>query len=117
MLLSGRVAGRVERRGPDRRLVFEYDGDYAALPRAVPLSLTMPTRQRTFDDGRVEGWMSSLLPGHPEVRAQWAARHGAASTHPFDLLARRSGSSAPGAVQFCEAAKVDEHAGSHRSKR
>lgn len=102
VLLSGSVAGRVERRSADRGLVFEYDTDHAAAARPVPLSVSMPVDQRLFEDSRVDGWMSGLLPGHPAVRADWANRYGSASTHPFDLLGTRVGLECAGAVQFCK---------------
>lgn len=107
VLLSGNVAGRVERRGEDGRLLFEYDADYAVLPRAVPLSLSMPRDERSFGDARVAGWMSSLLPGHPDVRADWARRYEAASPQPFDLLGTRVGLECAGAVQFCKPETLD----------
>ena len=101
--MSGRTAGHVSRpavrRGP---LVFAYDDTYASGPEAVPLSLSMPLPQRRFADARVRGWMAGLLPGHSRVLKHWAAKHGAASVEPFDLLATRVGLECAGAVQFCD---------------
>ena len=111
VLLGGRVAGRVERsRG--RGLRFVYDDGYAAAPAAVPLSLSMrPQERREFGDRRVAGWLSNLLPGHPDVRALWADRHAAASAQPFDLLATPVGLECAGAVQFCRPDRVDDTVG------
>ena len=103
VLMSGVTAGHVTR--PTARggpLVFTYDDTYATGPAAVPLSLSMPLKQRRFADARVRGWMAGLLPGHPRVLQHWAAKHGAASVEPFDLLATRIGLECAGAVQFCD---------------
>ena len=50
--------------------------------------------------------MVGLLPGHPRVRSHWAAKHGAASAEPFDLLATKVGLECAGAVQFCDPATM-----------
>ena len=109
VLMSGQTAGHVTRAadssGP---LVFAYDESYASGPAAVPLSLSMPLRQRRFADGRVQGWMAGLLPGHSRVRSHWAAKHGAASVEPFDLLATKVGLECAGAVQFCDPATMTD---------
>ena len=111
VLMSGQTAGRVTRAaGGGGPLVFEYDESYAGGPAAVPLSLSMPLRQRRFADGRVQGWMAGLLPGHPRVRSHWAAKHGAASAEPFDLLATKVGLECAGAVQFCDPATMADTA-------
>ena len=53
VMLSGRVAGRVERRASDRSLRLVYDDRYAAAARrAVPLSLSMPVQPRSYEDSR-----------------------------------------------------------------
>ena len=109
VLMSGRTAGHVTRAAdPAGPLVFEYDDSYASAPAAVPLSLSMPLTRRRFADARVHGWMEGLLPGHPRVRSHWAAKHGAASVEPFDLLATRVGLECAGAVQFCGPDTLDE---------
>ena len=104
VLMSGETAGHVTRpatrRG--RSLVFTYDDAYASGPAAVPLSLSMPLKQRRFAGARVRGWMAGLLPGHSRVLKHWAAKHGAASVEPFDLLATKVGLECAGAVQFCD---------------
>ena len=109
--MSGQTAGHVTRSaGGGGPLVFEYDESYAGGPAAVPLSLSMPLRQRRFADARVQGWMAGLLPGHPRVRSHWAAKHGAASAEPFDLLATKAGLECAGAVQFCDPATMADTA-------
>ena len=101
VLLSGQTAGHVTRDAGGGPLVFTYDEAYAHGPAAVPLSLSMPLQRRRFADARVQGWMEGLLPGHSRVLSHWAAKHGAASVEPFDLLATRVGLECAGAVQFC----------------
>ena len=103
VLMSGQTAGHVTRpaaRG--KRLVFTYDETYASGPAAVPLSLSMPLQPRRFADARVRGWMAGILPGNSRVLKHWAAKHGAASVEPFDLLATKVGLECAGAVQFCD---------------
>ena len=104
VLMSGKTAGHVTRPAARGPLVFTYDESYASGPAAVPLSLSMPLRQRRFADARVQGWMAGLLPGHSRVLRHWAAKHGAASVQPFDLLATKVGLECAGAVQFCDPA-------------
>ncbi|MXY11498.1 MAG: type II toxin-antitoxin system HipA family toxin [Acidimicrobiaceae bacterium] len=103
VLMSGVRAGHVTRPAtPGGPWVFTYDDTYANGPAAVPMSLSMPLQQRRFADARVRGWMAGLLPGHSRVLKHWAAKHGAASIEPFDLLATRVGLECAGAVQFCD---------------
>ena len=94
---SGRVTRAAGGSGP---LVFTYDEPYAHGPAAVPLSLSMPLPRRRFADARVQGWMEGLLPGHSRVRSHWAAKHGAASVGPFDLLSTKVGLECAGAVRI-----------------
>lgn len=101
VLMSGRTAGHVTRTADGGSLAFTYDEPYVRGPAAVPLSLSMPLTRKRFSDARVQGWMEGLLPGHSRVRSHWAAKHGAASVEPFDLLATRVGLECAGAVQFC----------------
>ena len=103
VLMSGVTAGQVTRpTAPGGPWVFTYDDTYADGPAAVPMSLSMPLQQRRFADARVRGWMAGLLPGHSRVLKHWAAKHGAASVEPFDLLATKIGLECAGAVQFCD---------------
>ena len=101
VLMSGRTAGHVTRAAGGGPLVFTYHESYAHGPAAVPLSSSMPLQRRRFADARVQGWMEGLLPGHSRVVSHWAAKHGAASVEPFDLLATKVGLECAGAVQFC----------------
>ena len=99
VLIAGRHAGVIDR--SRRRLRLAYDPDYAADSAAVPLSLSMPLGERTAVGERVSGWLEGVLPGNDAVRSRWAAKHGALSSSPFDLLSTPIGLDLPGAVQTC----------------
>ena len=100
--MHGRTAGHVTRTGErGAPLTFEYHEPYLSSPEAVPLSLSMPLQQSGFEKAIVSGWLEGLLPGHSRVRDHWAAKYGAMSSAPFDLLATRVGLECAGAVQFC----------------
>lgn len=101
VLMSGRTAGHVTQPADGGPPVFTYDEAYAGGSDAVPLSLSMPLEQGRFTGERVRGWMAGLLPGHSRVLRHWAAKYGAASVDPLDLLATRVGLDCAGAVQFC----------------
>ncbi len=95
--MHGRRAGTLrENRG---RAMFAYRYDYRALPGAVPLSLSAPLSNETYN---LTHWLDGLLPDNAEVRRRWAVQHRAASTQPMHLLASPLGLDCAGAVQFCE---------------
>lgn len=82
-----------------RGLTLEYTEEYAA-GIGPPLSLSLPIAEWRITGRKVEGWMSGLLPGGDDIRARWAAKHGAPSASAFDLLGTRVGLDCAGAVQF-----------------
>ena len=98
--INGDFVGRIAKRGSLLRL--SYNDEYAQRPGASPLSLSLPLAESEIEDRRVEGWLSGLLPGNPDVRERWAAKYQARSSSPYDLLSTRIGLDCPGAVQFCE---------------
>ena len=106
VFLRGQEAAHITRRGPQLSLV--YSEEYAELPTASPLSLSMPLEESQVDDRRVDSWISGLLPGNPDVRKRWAAKYGAASPQAFDLLGTSVGMDCPGAVQFCKRESAEE---------
>lgn len=105
VFIGGDFVGHIDRRGSVLRLT--YDGAYARRPDASPLSLSLQLVEGEIEDQRVEGWLSGLLPGNPDVRERWAAKYQAKSSSPFDLLSTRIGLDCPGAVQLCSADSVD----------
>jgi serine/threonine-protein kinase HipA len=42
--------------------IFEYDSEYAAMPGARPISLTMPIEQKRFEDKNLFPFFDGLLP-------------------------------------------------------
>ena len=112
VFLAGRLAGTVSH---DRRgLRLDYDPAYAARGDAVPLSLSLPISGTPHVGERVSGWLDGLLPANENIRRRWAARHGARSHGPFDLLSTPVGLDCAGAVQTCpqaHAAALSERTG------
>lgn len=104
VLIAGRDAGIIDhRRG---QLRFAYHPHYSADSTAVPLSLSMPLTASVVTGERISGWLNGLLPGNDTVRRRWAAKHGALSHTPFDLLSTPIGLDLPGAVQTCPATQL-----------
>lgn len=99
------LVGRITRRGSMLRLC--YNDEYACRPSTSPLSLSLPLADGEIEDQRVQGWISGLLPGNPDVRERWAAKYQAMSSSPYDLLSTRIGLDCPGAVQFCLPENLD----------
>ena len=103
--IAGHDAGIIDHhRG---RLRFTYHDSYATRADAVPLSLSMPLSAPTIVGDRISGWLNGLLPGNDTVRRRWAAKHGALSHAPFDLLSTPIGLDLPGAVQTCPVDLLD----------
>lgn len=92
-----RLAGSLRRDGGGE-VVFGYDEQYLRTPFSTPLSTSMPLDIREYP---ALVWLDGLLPDNRQVRANWAARKGAASTHPVDLLSTSIGLDCAGAVQLC----------------
>ncbi len=104
VLIAGRDAGIIDHhRG---LLRFSYHPQYSADVAAVPLSLSMPLKASVVTGERIVGWLNGLLPGNDIVRRRWAAKHGALSHTPFDLLSTPIGLDLPGAVQTCPATQL-----------
>ncbi len=106
VLIAGRHAGVIDRFR--RRLRLTYDPAYAADPAASPLSLSLPLSDPVAAGPRVSGWLDGVLPGNDMVRSRWAAKHGALSDSPFDLLSTPLGLDLPGAVQTCPLNDLDD---------
>lgn len=96
VFVGGRLAGEIA--APANSVEFRYDGNYLRDPRNTPLSLSAPLGRETYEVGR---WIDGLLPDNIEVRRRWAARSGAPSARPVDLLSTLIGLDCAGAVQFC----------------
>ncbi|MFL6099856.1 MAG: type II toxin-antitoxin system HipA family toxin [Actinomycetales bacterium] len=98
LLMAGTPMG-VLRQNSNGPLTFRYDRDYAANPRATPLSLSMPVSDEDFRGRALTAFLWGLLPDNNEVLQRWGARYGVSANNPFALLAN-VGEDCAGAVQF-----------------
>ncbi|MDT3282532.1 type II toxin-antitoxin system HipA family toxin [Shewanella scandinavica] len=78
---------------------FKYHEDWLKLVGSRPISLSMPLRRQAYIGDEVYNFFDNLLPDNPEVRNRIVARHQAASSQPFDLLAK-IGQDSVGALQL-----------------
>ena len=77
---------------------FSYDPSYSG----VPLSLSMPVRNRTYKGRAVDAYLLGLLPDDNRVRHEAGRRFGVSGNNPFALLTHM-GLDCPGGVQICSA--------------
>lgn len=95
-LHSDRV-GRLERL-PGAKLRFTYETSWAAVPGNSPLSLSLPLREKPFDDAECRPFFSGLLP-EGEFLKTIARRFLVSAGNPFALLAEIGGECA-GAISL-----------------
>lgn len=107
VFLFGYHVATLRRRGIED-YVLDYDEEWAAADEAVPLSLSLPLRQRRHSGRVVAHFIDNLLPDNPEVRQRWATDVGLDSIEPYALL-RAYGQDVAGAASF-RAADAPEHA-------
>lgn len=79
--------------------MLEYDEAWSSADEAVPLSLSLPLRQRTHGGRVVANFIDNLLPDNPEVRQRWATDVGLDTVEPFFLL-EHFGQDVAGAASF-----------------
>lgn len=103
VLLSGRIAGVLERAGDS--VSFRYDDDYRSLDEATPLSTSMPLRHALHGSDVVLPYLAGLLPDNDRVLQRWAREH-QTSANPFSLLAH-VGEDVAGAVQIVRPERID----------
>lgn len=96
VFLEGKLAGEISS-APANSVEFRYDDTYLRNPRNTPLSLSAPLGRGTYE---MRQWLDGLLPDNIAVRRRWAARRGASSARPLDLLSTSIGLDCAGAVQF-----------------
>jgi serine/threonine-protein kinase HipA len=91
------------RRTDGRRLSFQYDADHLSRDDAVPLSLSLPLRESSFDDMQARPFFANLLPD-AMLREAVARKLGLSPANDFALLAALGGECA-GAVSLlpCDA--------------
>lgn len=97
VFIHGKLAGTIT--DANGSATFVYDEKYVAA-QGTPLSLSTPLSLRPYEVGQ---WIDGLLPDNHQVREVWAARSGAASSEPINLLATDIGHDCAGAVQFVPA--------------
>ncbi|MCE9680466.1 type II toxin-antitoxin system HipA family toxin [Shewanella sp. AS1] len=78
---------------------FKYHEEWLNLAGSRPISLSMPLRRQAYKGDEVYNFFDNLLPDNPDVRNRIVARHQAASSQPFDLLAK-IGQDSVGALQL-----------------
>jgi len=86
------------RRIDGRRLSFQYDADHLSWDEAVPLSLSLPLRESSFDDTQARPFFANLLPDGM-LREAVARKLGLSPANDFALLAALGGECA-GAVSL-----------------
>lgn len=79
-------------------IYFRYADNY----QGVPLSLSMPITNRTYDDKVVKPYLFGLLPDREDQRRAIAQEYGGRPNNAVTMLAH-IGMDCPGAVQFCPA--------------
>lgn len=97
--LGGRKAGTFTQ---DPQVLFTYDPNYLADPRATPLSVSMPRAEAAYRQSATLPWLDGLLPESQDVRNRWAQQFGVSATNGFALLTHM-GLDTPGAVQLVPA--------------
>jgi len=84
---------------------FQYDNDYLTLPKAIPLSLSLPLQKESFANKETRAFFANLLPDST-ARTQTAKRLGISSKNDFALLEAIGGECA-GAVSLLPADEID----------
>lgn len=98
---GARRAGRLEK-AASGAITFRYDGGYVDENDAVPVSLSLPLRERRYAGATVANVFENLLPDAEPIRRRVAERVGAAGTDAHALLAA-IGRDCVGALQFLPA--------------
>lgn len=105
VLLEGREAGRVHRRGD--RLQFTYNEDWRRDPDAYPLSLSMPRAARSHPHGPISAFIWGLLPDNDRTLERWAREFQVSARNGFALIGN-VGEDCAGAVQFVRPERLEQ---------
>jgi len=101
VLLDGREAGRVLRKGD--RLQFVYNDDWRRSDQAYPLSLSMPLAAGTHGHREINAFLWGLLPDNDRTLERWAREFHVSAGNAFALIGN-VGEDCAGAVQFVRCA-------------
>jgi len=98
ILLSGRIAGRLEadRNGNPR---LRYADTWLETAGAYPVSLSLPLAQRDFPPQTISAVLWGLLPDNESLLQRWGSRFHVSPRNPVALLSH-VGEDCAGAVQF-----------------
>jgi serine/threonine-protein kinase HipA len=105
VLLDGRKAGRVLRKGD--RLQFVYDDDWRRSDQAYPLSLSMPLAAGTHGHREIHAFLWGLLPDNDRILERWAREFHVSARNVFGLIGN-VGEDCAGAVQFVRPERLEE---------
>lgn len=96
--MNGQRVGSLVSR-PDGNLRFTYDPGWLESENATPVSLMLPLSPTPYQGEVVANYFDNLLPDSETIRMRMQVTLDAASTQPFDLLAR-AGADCVGALQL-----------------
>ena len=86
VLLNDRQLGRFGKEAGGG-VHFTYDENWLGWENAIPVSLSLPLRERRYAGASVAAVFENLLPDVDQVRKRLAERVGAAGTDAYSLLA------------------------------
>lgn len=98
VLMNNVSVGRLERHSSGA-MYFRYVTDWLGRDQSFPISRQFPLGETAYTGDKVRGYFDNLLPDVRQARERLAARSGATSTQPFDLLTA-IGRDCVGALQF-----------------
>lgn len=98
VFLNNRHVGRLTRQSSGA-IDFAYDRSWLEWENALPVSLSLPLRERRFIGDPVNAVFENLLPDSKPIRTRVAERVGAKGTDAFSLLSE-IGRDCVGALQF-----------------
>ncbi len=98
IFLNDRHLGRLSKEASGA-IAFVYDRDYLAWANAIPVSLSLPLRERRYIGAPVAAVFENLLPDADAIRRRIAEHVGAAGTDAYSLLSE-IGRDCVGALQF-----------------
>jgi serine/threonine-protein kinase HipA len=96
--LNSRLVGQL-RRSHSGAISFQYDQSWLEWPQAIPVSLSLPTREQEYTGAPVIAVFENLLPDNLSLRRRIAARARAEGTDAYSLLGA-IGHDCVGALQF-----------------